>query len=44
MARGKLLKMVKPIYPPMAKSKAMAGAVTVELTIDKQGVQRQLSE
>jgi TonB family protein len=38
--KGKLLKMVKPIYPPLAKSKAMAGAVTVELTIDKQGVPR----
>ncbi len=40
LPKGKLLKMVKPIYPPEAKKKAMVGAVTVELTIDKQGVPR----
>ena len=32
--------MVKPIYPPEAKKKAIVGTVTVELTIDKQGVPR----
>jgi periplasmic protein TonB len=40
LAKGKLLKMVKPIYHPMTKNKVMVGAVTVELTIDKQGVPR----
>jgi protein TonB len=32
--------MVKPIYPPEAKIEGIAGPVTVELTIDKQGVPR----
>jgi TonB family protein len=40
LPKGKLLKMVKPIYPRVAKNNAMAGAVTVELTIDKHGVPR----
>ena len=40
LPKGKLLKMVKPIYPPEAKKKATVGTVTVELTIDRQGVPR----
>ena len=39
LPKGKLLKMVKPIYPPEAKEKATVGTVTVELT-DKQVVPR----
>jgi len=40
LPKGKLLKMVRPIYPPEAKKEGFAGPVTVELIIDKQGVPR----
>jgi len=39
---GKIVKSVKPVYPPEVTAKAIAEGVVVKLTIDKQGVPRDL--
>ncbi|MGO9087041.1 MAG: energy transducer TonB [Terriglobales bacterium] len=39
---GKMVKSVWPVYPPEVTAKAIAEGVVVKLTIDKQGVPRDL--
>jgi len=40
--KGKVLRMVKPTYPSQARKEGIAGPVTVEVGIDKQGVPKSL--
>jgi protein TonB len=40
--KGKLVKFVKPVYPAEVSAKAIAEGVTVKVTIDKQGVPKDL--
>lgn len=39
---GKIVKFVKPVFPPEATMRAILGGVVVEGTIDKQGVPKNL--
>jgi protein TonB len=39
---GKIVKFVRPVFPPEATMKALSGAVLVKGTIDKQGVPKNL--
>jgi protein TonB len=42
VSEGKIVKSVRPVYPPKVTAKAIAEGVVVKLTIDKQGVPRDL--
>jgi TonB family protein len=42
VSAGKIVKFVKPVFPPEATMKALSGAVLVEGMIDNQGVPKNL--